>query len=108
MVYRTRGFSPGCTAWADKHLDRQYFLAYQPLFTKRGNPAKSSIPNGCPLPLNASSAAEEHLLRLTVADALESTGFVKIAVAEEDGESQPLYRSVQYEGRRTEYILTPI
>ena len=108
MVHRTRGFSPGCTAWAGKHLDRQHFLAYQPLFAKSGSPAKSPIPNGYPLPLDASSETAEYLLRLTVADSLESTGFVKIAVAEDDGESQPLYRSVQYEGRRTEYILTPI
>ena len=108
MVHQTRGFSPGCTAWAGQHLDRQHFLAYQPLFAKSGIPARSPIPNGCPLPLDTSSEAAEYLLRLTVADALESTGFVKIAVAEEDSETRPLYRSVQYEGRRTEYILIPI
>ncbi len=111
MEHRTQGFSPGCTNWAVDNLDRQYsqwFRAYQRLFHPSNLPAKSPMPNGCPLPLNVANDTEEHLLRLTVADALESTGFVKIAVAEEGGESRPLYRSFQYEGRRTEYILIPI
>ena len=108
MTYQTRGFSPGCTDWAVKHLDRQQLRAYQPLFAKNGNPAKSPMPNGWPLPLNASSEAEEHLLRLTVADALKMDSFVKIAVTGEDGESQPQYRSIQYGNRQADYILVPI
>lgn len=108
MAHGTQGFSPGCTAWAVDHLDPQQFRAYQPLFAKNGRPAKSPMPNGWPLPLKASNDTEDHLLRLTVADALNRADFAKIAVAEEDGEPRPRYRSVQYENRRAEYILTPI
>ena len=108
MAHGTQGFSPGCTAWAVENLDDQRFLAYRQFFRLSRNPAKSPMPNGCPLPLKASNDTEDHLLRLTVADALEVASFVKIAVAEEDGEPRSTYRSVQYGNRRAECILIPV
>ena len=84
MMSGTRGFSPGCTAWASHNLDNQKHRAYQPLLLRtlrtRGRQADSPLPDDCPLPLNAEDDATKSLLRITAADALKEAPFVKIAV----------------------------
>ena len=91
MVNGTRGFSPGCTAWAIKKLNNQHLRAYQPLLMARGRQADSPLPDDCPLPLNAEDDATKSLLRITAADALEEAPFVKIAVMDK-GEGPRLSR----------------
>lgn len=106
MVSETRGFSPGCTAWASNNLDDQKLRAYRPLLTSRGRPAASPLPDDCPLPLNAAEGTSESLLRITAADALEEAPFVKIAVGDE-GEVRPSSRFT-YRNRPVEHWLVTI
>lgn len=106
MVRGTRGFSPGCSAWAIDNLDDQRLRAYQPLLSARGRPADSSLPDDGTLPLIAEDDTTKRLLCVTAADALEEVPFVKIAVVDE--EEKPRLSRFTYRDRPAEHWLVKI
>ncbi len=108
LTSETRGFSPGCAVWAVNHLDSQRFRAFQPLLAPRSRPAPAPVPDDCSLPLNTANGTADHLLRSTLADAMDIASFVKIAVVEDTDNAQPRHQTFRYGSRRAEYILNPI
>lgn len=106
MVQGTRGFSPGCSAWAINNLNNQQLRAYRPLLSARGRPADSPLPDDCHLPYSAEDDAAKSLLRITAADALEEGPLVKIAVL--DGGEELRSSRFTYRDRPAEHWLVKI